>query len=70
MGKYITLNEKPQPKSGGTGGWGFHRRDGGVTKPSRYAVPAIVCFRCCLSREADAGRAYDAALLHRRLQIV
>ena len=46
-----THDEKPQPESGGTGGWGFRCRDGDATKPSRCAIPGTVCFRCYLGGE-------------------
>src|SRR5205807_5726823 len=43
------------------------RHDKAVTP---RAVPTTAYFCCWLGREADAGRAYDAALLHRRLLII
>ena len=35
-------NEKPQPESRGTGGWGFHLRDDDATKQSyARAIPLL-----------------------------
>ena len=51
---------------------GFHSRDGRNKTVMLRAVPATVCFGYGLGCdcEADGGRAYYAALLHRRLQII